>query len=156
MTIGEYMNKCVVECTEDAGIEEVYELLQRCDHRMVVVIDSEAHRIPIGVVNERSMCEQIIGRGRNPRTLLAGSMMDTRIMTVSETAVLENINIDLARELTALVVVDERRQVRGLIPKQSIRSITVATTSSSGQIFVSTNARVSPGTSEIPAFGWIQ
>ena len=156
MTIGDYMNKCVVECTEDTGIDEVYELLQRCDHRMVVVIDSIAHRVPIGVVSERSICEQIIGRGRNPRTLLAGSMMDTRIKTVLENEPLERVNAEYNRDIAALIVVDEHRQVRGLIPRESLGNLTVATTSSSGQIFVTTNRRVSPASSEIPGFGWIQ
>ena len=156
MAIGDYMNKCVVECTEDAGIDEVYELLQRCDHRMVVVIDSNAHRVPIGVVSERSMCEQIIGRGRNPRTLLAGSMMDTRIKTVLETESLEKINAEYNRDIAALIVVDEHRRVRGLIPRESLGNLTVATTGSSGRIVVSTNRRASPASSEIPGFGWIQ
>ena len=29
MTIGELMNTCVVECTEDTSIEEAYELLRK-------------------------------------------------------------------------------------------------------------------------------
>ena len=158
MTIADLMSKCVVECTEDASVEEVYNLLQKCEHRTVVVVDSLAHRVPIGVVNERSMCEQIIGRGRSLRSLVAGSMLDTRIITVPEKTTIDSIKLDGARELSAVVVVNDRRQPCGLVPKERLASLghSIATTNSSGQIVVTVGPRVSPAVSEIPAFGWIQ
>ena len=158
MTIDEVMNTCVVECTEDTSIEEAYELLGKCAHRMVVVIDSRAHRRPIGVVTERSICEQVIGRGRNPRGLAAGSAMDTRILRVLENELVTNIAIANPDEITAVVVINDRRQVRGIIPKGSLAvlSPSVATTTSAGRILVSTTPKVSPAIREIPAFGWIQ
>ena len=158
MTIGDLMSKCVVECTEDTGVEEAYALLQKCDHRMVVVIDSLAHRVPIGVVTERSICEQVIGRGRSLRSLAAGSMMDTRILIAPQNAALDSINLENGRDITAVAVVNERRQLCGLVPKDKLASLahSIATTNSSGQIVVSVGPRVSPGVSEIPAFGWIQ
>ena len=82
--------------------------------------------------------------------------MDTRIKTVSENESLEKVNAEYNRDIAALIVVDEQRRVRGLIPGESLGNLTVATTSSSGKIFVSLNARVSPASSEIPVFGWIQ
>lgn len=157
MTVGELMNGCVVECTEDAGLEEVYDLLQKCDHRMVIVIDSNAHRVPIGVVTERSICEQIVGRGRNPRTLSAGSVLDSRkIMTVPETQAVEGLDLNYTRDIAAIVVVDENRRARGVVPRERIGNIPVAETTSSNLVFVNTAPRISPAVREIPAFGWIQ
>lgn len=158
MTIGELMNGCVVECTEDTDIEEAYELLRKCDHRLVVVIDSRAHRVPIGVVSDQSICEQVIGRGRNPRNLTAGSLMDTRIIRMNERDLVENISPTEIDGLTAIVVVDDNRQVRGILSKEVISGIgrNLATTHSTARIFVKTTPRVSPAISEIPAFGWIQ
>ncbi|HKP71285.1 MAG TPA: CBS domain-containing protein [Pyrinomonadaceae bacterium] len=158
MTIGELMSNCVVECTEDTSIEEVYDLLQKCGHRMVVVIDSRAHRRPIGVVSERSICEQVIGRGRNPKGLAAGSAMDTRIFRVREDELVSNVAIANPHELAAVVVVDDRRQICGVVPKESLEAISrnIATTRSAGRIFVNTTPKVASPISEIPAFGWIQ
>jgi len=158
MTIGELMNTCVVECTEDTSIEEAFELLQRCSHRMVVVVDSRAHRRPIGVVSERSICEQIIGRGRNPKSLAAGSAMDTRIFRVREDELVSNIVVANADDLAAVVVVNDRRQICGVMPKESLVAVgqNIAATRSAGQVFVNTTPKVSPAISEIPAFGWIQ
>ena len=158
MSISKIMSKCVAECTEDASLEEVYQLIRKCKHGLVVVVDSEAHRVPIGVVSERSICDQVIVRGKNPRGLTAGSVMDSRIRTVQESEAALAIAHDEAQSLAALVVTDERRQVCGIIPKDKIGQIpgTVAATNSPGAIYVNMSVRHSPATSEIPAFGWIQ
>lgn len=158
MTIGDLMSSCLTECTEDTSIEEVYELLRQCEHRMVVVVDSRAHRRPIGVVSDQSICEQVIGRGRNPRNLAAGSAMDTRILRVRENEPVAAVSIANPHEIAAVIVVNDRRQVLGVVPKESIAALgpSVAETNSSGHIFVRTTPRVSPAISEIPAFGWIQ
>lgn len=157
MTIGELMSTCVVECTEDTAIEEVYDLLQKCGHRMVVVIDTRAHRRPIGVVTERSICEQIIGRGRNPRGLAAGSAMDTRIFCVRDDELVSNVTLVNPDEVTAVVAVNDRRQTCGLVPKESLATVSpnVAATNSTARIFVSI-PKVSAPVREIPAFGWVQ
>jgi predicted transcriptional regulator len=158
MTFGELMSTCVVECTEDTTIEEAYELLQKCGHRMAVVVDSRAHRRPIGVVSERSICEQVIGRGRNPKSLAAGSAMDTRILRVREDESISNVEIANPDEVAAVIVVNNVRQICGIVPKESIAVISqnIAMTSSSSRIFLNTTPKVSPAASEIPAFGWIQ
>jgi len=157
MRVSEIMSRCVTVCTEDAGLEEVYELINKCDHKLVVIVDSNAHRVPIGVASEHSICEQIIGRGRNPRTLAAGSIMDSRVRKLSEDQRLENIDSKELNELTAIVVVNNDREIIGLVSKESIkrfapiveRNRAVTVTVNSAPV---TTRRIS----EIPAFGWIQ
>lgn len=158
MFVSEMMSKCVAECTEDAGLEKVYELLRKCEHGLVVVVDSEAHRIPIGVVSERSICDQIITRGRNPKALTAGAMMDSRIRTVRETDGADQLAVSADEQIAAVVVTNDRRQACGIVPKEKLRAVPTPATSthSSNLIFVNTAPRRSPAVSEIPAFGWIQ
>ena len=128
MFVSEIMSRCVAECTEDMRLEEVFDLIQKCDHGLVVVIDSQAHRVPIGIVNERSICEQIIARGRNPKNLLAGSVMDSRIKKVLGTDLAERINETDLAEFAAIVVVDDKRQVCGLVAKEKISAIAAVAT----------------------------
>ena len=151
MFVSEIMSKCVTECTEDAGLEEVYDLIRKCEHGFVVVVDSHAHRVPIGVVSERSICEQIIVRGRNPKTLFAGAVLDSKIKRVSQTDLVESLDVaDLT--LTAIVVTDSNRQVCGLIPNTIVRAIATRGL----QSCVPNDARGSQSADEIPAFGWVQ
>ena len=157
MTINKVMSSCVTECTEDTPLSEVYELIRKCEHGLVVIVDSESHRVPIGVVSERSICEQLIARGKNPRGLTAGSVMDSRIKTLRETDSTDRIRSEDKESLTAIVVTNDRRQVCGIVPNDKFSEIpvSIAATHSPGSIYV-TNVRFSPASREIPAFGWIQ
>lgn len=157
MRIREIMSRCVTVCTEDTGLEEVYELIQKCEHKLVVVVDSNAHRVPIGVTSEHTICEQIIARGRNPRTLSAGSVMDARIKKLSEDQLIESIDANELNDLTAIVVVNSDRQIIGLVSKEVIkRSAPVRVPERVVNVTI-TSARATPRrVSEIPAFGWIQ
>ena len=154
MLVSEIMSTCVARCTEDTKLEEVFELIRKCDHGLVIVVDSHVHPVPIGVVSERSICEQIITRGRNPKSLAAGSVMDSRIRTVPDSALLDDIHIDSGSDLAAVVVTDDKRNVRGLLPKNKIP--TKRTVEPAQPVYVpQVAARRSPAVSEIPAFGWL-
>jgi predicted transcriptional regulator len=156
MFVSEMMSTCVSECTEDLKLEEVYELLQKCSHGLVVVLDSMAHRVPIGVVSERSICEQIIARGRNPKSLTAGSVMDSRIKRVLASDLAETIG-DISN-LTAVIAIDESRRVCGLVPKEKIVRVNSVMQKAAQVMAVPAAAVQRPARkiSEIPAFGWIQ
>ena len=157
MFVSDIMNTCVAECTEDMRLEEVFELIRKCDHGLVVVVDSHAHRVPIGVVTERSICEQIIARGRNPRNLAAGSVMDSRIKKVLATDLAESVQRDTA--VAAVVVVDESRRVCGIVSNDRLNMIpSVANTAVVSPAVAVDQVRPAAQrrTIEIPAFGWIQ
>jgi predicted transcriptional regulator len=157
MTIENMMSSCVTECTEDTPLNKVYELIRKCEHGLVVVVESESHRVPIGIVSERSICEQLIARGKNPRSLTAGAVMDSRIKTLRGNDSTDRIQPEEKDSLTAVVVTNDRRQVCGIVPKDKLAEIpvSIAATHSPGSIYV-TNVRFSPASREIPAFGWIQ
>lgn len=154
MFVSEIMSKCVAECTEDVGLSEVYELIQKCDHGLVVVVDSHAHRVPIGVVTERSICEQVIARGRNPRSLRAGSVMVSSIKCVTNTDLVETLRTTDLSSITAIVVTDNKRRVCGLISPQKLSSL--KRTKRAPEIVVTQDNidRRPRRVSEIPAFGW--
>lgn len=157
MFISEVMSTCVAECTEDLKLEAVFELIHQCDHRLVVVVDSLAHRVPIGVVTERSICEQIIKRGRNPRNLLAGSVMDTLIKTVRENDIVASIEANEG-DLTAVVVVDESRQICGIVSKEKLKNLSPVVSPSYAADPVASNPAGSGArrANELAASGWIQ
>ena len=159
MRVNDIMSRSVAVCTEDTGLEELYQLIQKSEDKLVVIIDSQAHRVPIGVANEHSICEQIIARGRNPRTLTAGSVMDARIKKVSEEELLGSTCTEEMSGLTAIVVVNRDRQVCGLLSKEAIRKVTSTSSKGVGVPSVHVSVNSQPASlrriSEIPAFGWI-
>jgi len=158
MFVSDIMSTCLAECTEDTSLEEVFGLIRKCDHGLVVVVDSVAHRVPIGVVTERSICEQIIDRGRNPRSLAAGSVMDSRIKRVRKGDPAETLATLNPAEVAAIVAVDDNRRPCGLVTKESLKNIRITerpvyAAPAATVVTVTTNPR---RISEIPAFGWIQ
>jgi predicted transcriptional regulator len=158
MFVSEIMSTCVAECTEDTKLEDVFELIQKCDHGLVVVVDSLAHRIPIGVVTEHSICEQIIARGRNPRSLQAGSVMDWRIKKVLNSDLVENILEMRQEDVSAIIAVDDNRRVCGLVSKERIKQAAPAVRPARQAISAITSPAAQPPSqriSEIPAFGWM-
>ena len=156
MLIKEIMDTNVDECTEDTPLNEVYELIQQSSKDYVIVIDSNQHRVPIGFINEHTICENLIKRTRNTKGLYAASVMSSKIKRVSENQAVEEHN-ELG-EFDAIVVVNERRQFQGIVNPAELKAsheeqvpTTVPTTTVTGFLV----QRV-PSAVEIPAFGWLK
>jgi CBS domain-containing protein len=103
-------------CTEDFLLEQVYKLMQEKNEDHVVVIDSKAHKIPIGVVTEHEICMQVIGRGRNPRNLTAANVMNADFVKVDQRSSLSDYRLEM-REGRRILVVDENGSLQGVLPK---------------------------------------
>ena len=147
MLVQEIMKSCNAECTEDMPLSQVYEMLQRSEEGFVVVVDSEAHRVPIGVVTEHSICEQVIKRGRNPRDLTAGNVLEAQVLKVNSGSIADGLfsMYDEQRKLP-IVVINEKREFCGILTRDALEPRSSAA-SSSGY------SRTS-GAAELPAFGW--
>jgi CBS domain-containing protein len=115
MLISDLMNSSFPECTEDTPLKETYELIHKGGRGFVVVLDSSKHRVPIGVVNEHTICEQLINRSRDRRSLDAGSVMSTNIIRAIESMPVEKYGLAVERRPDAVVAVNDRRQLTGVI-----------------------------------------
>jgi predicted transcriptional regulator len=156
MLIKEIMETGVAECTEDASLRDVYELIQQSPNGYVVVIDSKQHRVPIGIVDEHSICENIVRRSRDTKSLDAGNVMNTNIRRVRENAVITEY--DKARNGAAIMVVNERRQFLGTIDAELFeRSLDASRRAERAAAIPIGNygPQMQPAV-ELPAFGWLK
>lgn len=156
MLVSEIMSGCR-ECTEDTPVEKVYELIQKCDQGSVVVIDSERHRVPLGIVTGHSICEQIVAKSRSIRGLTAGDVLDWRIKKIPETAAAE----ECARFIdgswpAAGVAVDARGRLRGLVSPAEVASMALAADGTGLAIAQSPAVKKASRVTGIPASGWVQ
>jgi predicted transcriptional regulator len=158
MLIKEIMDTDVVECTEDTLLADVYDLIQQCQKGYVVVIDSSQHRVPLGVVNEHTICENLIKRSRNQKGLSAGSVMSTKIRRVLENEHIDDCRDVIASDTDAIVVVNERRKFRGVVqPAEIERSLKEPVAGAQpASIFSTMLGQSIPAVVEIPAFGWLK
>jgi CBS domain-containing protein len=84
------------------------------DH--VVVIDSKAHKIPIGVVTEHEICLQVVGRGRSPRGMTAANVMNTDFVKADANSELSDYRREM-RDGRRVIVVDDNGSLRGVLPR---------------------------------------
>lgn len=123
MFVRDIMNQCAVVCTEDMPLEKVYNLMQEnnCDH--MIVVENYAHRTPIGIITEHDICFQVVGRGRNPRGLTAGNVMNTNIARALATLSLTDcILLMQESEAEQAFVVDENGTLHGTVTHRDIES----------------------------------
>ena len=157
MLIREIMDTEVTECTEDTPLADVYHLIQESRKNYVVIIDSPQHRVPIGIVNEHSICENLIKRSLNKKALYAGSVMSSKIRRVSEDEQVENCRDLITTDADVITVVNDRRQFTGVLEPVSIRECLNRRSASHAGGFISgIFGQAMPGKAEIPAFGWLK
>jgi CBS domain-containing protein len=158
MLIKDIMSTCIRECTEDTPLKDVYELIQDCEHGFVVVVDSGTHRVPIGIVNEHSICEQVIARGRNAKALFAGSVMSTHVKRVNENTPIMECREVLGKRPDAILIVDDERQLCGIVDPERLAPLVGETENPviSSPVFPSLAQGRTPAKVEIPVFGWMK
>ncbi|HMJ08116.1 MAG TPA: CBS domain-containing protein [Pyrinomonadaceae bacterium] len=121
MTANDLMTTNFVVCTEDLPLIRVFEQMDIAGVEHAVVVESLAHSMPIGLITEHDICEQVIGRARNPRGMTAANVMNTNVKRVNR-----DIGTDeLARvEGTKIVcVIDENGKLCGTLNLSSIGQV---------------------------------
>jgi predicted transcriptional regulator len=158
MLIKEIMNTDVCECTEDTPLAEVYELVQSTQIGYAVIVDSPHHRVPIGIVNEHSICESIVKKPLKSKKTDAGSVMSPRIQRIHENTEIEDCKDLLTNAADAIVVVNDRRQFCGVVDTLELESAVrrEARTRAARMTFSEIIGNAIPAAVEIPAFGWLK
>ena len=158
MLISEITNADVIVCTEDTPVKDVYELLKSSRNGYVVVLDSMQHRVPIGIVNEHSICESVVGRERPARTLDAGALLSPHIKRLCRNVEITECEGVLDSHADAIVVVDERRRFMGAVDRERLEESIRATSRPyrTPSIFAGVTGQQIPAAVEIPAFGWLK
>jgi len=157
MLIKEIMNTAVCECTEDTTLAEVYELIQSCPNRFVVVLDSIQHRVPLGIVNEHSICETLVRNRRRDKQLFAGALMSPRVKKVLEDTNVRDCFDVLSGGYEAILVINAKRQFRGVVDIAALREAHQRNVRTAKVLpWADVVGQAIPASVEIPAFGWLK
>lgn len=124
MFVRDIMNENSVVCTEDTTLAKIYELMMKNDCEYVTVVESRAHRIPIGTITEHDICRQLIERGRNPRDMTAANVMNTNILKIAESLTFsECLNLMQTKQAKRVFIVDEDGMFRGTLTRIEAESL---------------------------------
>jgi predicted transcriptional regulator len=128
MIVKDILNDKNTVCTESMPLEQVYELMQETLSEFVVVVESNAHRIPIGTITEHDICMQIVGRGRTPRGLCAANVMNSKVTKIKNDSIVEDILLsNFVDDISTFVVIDDRGSYCGTVSGSQLHSAAVKT-----------------------------
>jgi predicted transcriptional regulator len=158
MLIKEIMNTAVSACPEDTPLAEVYEMIQSCPDHYVIVTDSPQHCVPLGVVNEHSICEALVKNRRRDRDLHAGVLMSTRIQKIDGDTDVNDCKWLLTSAAEAIVVTGKKRQYLGVLDLIKLQRAIKEEDARDEQISIIAGmlGGAIPASVEIPAFGWLK
>ena len=105
-----------IYCTSDAPLVTVFQMLLENGCDCVTVVESMAHKNPIGSVTEHDICLKTIREGLNPQRLSAARVMNGNIKTVSGDTNLEECGRLLRQsDCKRLIVVDQDGAYLGIL-----------------------------------------
>lgn len=110
-------------CTPETNIQKVVKLMIENNSYSIPVVESLAHKNPIGVITEKSICRRSIGEGLNPLKMNAGRAMNCDYRKVSpDTSLDDCIGIMESNRIEYILVCDEDNVCCGLVTYDEIKN----------------------------------
>lgn len=120
MRVSDLMTPSPATCTSDTKLQEVAQLMLRCDCGAIPVVDP-ATNLPVGVITDRDITIRTVAEGRNPLELSARDCMSSPVETISVDSSLEEcLNRMEASQLRRMIVVDQDNKVCGIVAQADI------------------------------------
>jgi len=112
-----------VYCLSDTPLQNVFQILMENDCGCVPIVESKAHKNPIGSVSEHDICVKTLRDGLNPQRLTAARVMNGNIITVSGDTSIEECALLMKETNTdRLFVVDENGGYAGILTDKNLVS----------------------------------
>jgi predicted transcriptional regulator len=122
MQISDVVRSSVI-CTEEMPLTEVFELMGKNNCKCIPVVESYAHKVPIGSITEHDICLQLINKHRDPRWLTAANVMNANISKIKDTAKIDIcLNLMQKRKLEQIFVVDDKGIFCGTLNRTDLES----------------------------------
>lgn len=122
MDVNDLMDNTGVVCTEEMPLIEVYKMMLADGADHITVLESYAHRKPIGLITDRDICIQLIQRGRNARGLTAANVMNTTVTKIERNASLSDCRSLLENNSSPTFFVVHRGRICGIVRRERIES----------------------------------
>jgi CBS domain-containing protein len=107
--VGDIMTKDVKVAQVDTSVKEVIAAMNKFHIGSVVIVQGER---PVGIITERDILKRIVELDLAPEYTTAGKAMTTPVLTISETASIDEAAILMAkRKIKKLPVVDNEELV---------------------------------------------
>jgi len=125
MNAGEICNREVVVAYRQNTLAEAASLMR--DHHvgsLVVVVERQAERVPVGILTDRDLTLAILAHGVDPRSFEIGDVMNTELVTVREQdSVTEVLRLMRERGIRRLPVLTSSGALAGIVTIDDVLDI---------------------------------
>lgn len=121
MLVNEIMTKNPACCTADTSLQEVAKMMVDNDCGCIPVVESNAHKKPIGMITDRDITIRTVAEGKNPLNMKAEDAMTKSVVTVTpETTVEDCCNKMEEQQIRRVAVVDKNGDCCGMVAQADI------------------------------------
>lgn len=121
MLVREIMAENPACCTEDTNLQKVAQMMVDNDCGCIPVVESHAHKKPIGMITDRDITVRTVARGKNPLDLTASDAMSNNVAAVTpDTTVDDCCKIMEEKQIRRVAVVDENGICCGMVAQADI------------------------------------
>jgi CBS domain-containing protein len=121
MKISELMTKNPSYCFDTTSLTDVAKMMADCDCGCIPVVDGEETKKPIGTITDRDIVIRTVAHHKNPLTMVAGEVMTTGPVTVSEDASFEDACEAMENaQIRRILVVDKNGACCGILAQADI------------------------------------
>ncbi len=122
MSIGAICNREVVIASKNETILEAADLMRKFHvGTLVVAKESEAGRIPIGILTDRDIVVEVIAKGMDVGELFVKEVMSSNPVTVRESdGISETLGLMVAKGIRRVPVVDDKGNLTGILSTDDV------------------------------------
>lgn len=124
MQIGDVLKSDCVICTEETPLNTVFELMlqNKCD--CIAVVESFAHKVPLGLITERDICMQLVKKHRDPRWLTAANVMNANVSKFENTKNVEAcLSLMQKQDSDYSFVIDKKGMFCGTVKRDDLKTL---------------------------------
>jgi len=121
MKVKELMTKEVFTCAADDPVLSVAKKMMDQDVGMLVVVDDNLSKRPIGVLSDRDILNRVLLKKNDPGKMTAEEIATKKLITIQETASITEATALMKRsKVKKLVVLDAMGNLTGIISQSDI------------------------------------
>lgn len=121
MKVKELMVKDVLTCAKDDPILDVAKKMIDHDVGMLIVIEDNLSKKPIGVLSDRDILNKVLIQKKDPSKIPADQVATKKIISISPDLTLDKaVELMKKNKIKRLIVIDELGNLVGIISKSDI------------------------------------
>jgi len=120
LRVKDLMTTGVIHVTKKDKVDKAVDIMTDRSISCIVVVESEEHPNPIGIITERDLVRRVLATGKSPKKITAESVMTKSLVTISEQATLEEAMREMENMRIRRLPVINHKGLVGLVTQTDV------------------------------------